>query len=76
MRQTYYVIEESRCAGCGACERVCPHGAVTAAGARGPFAIDQARCRHCGMCFRACPAKAVARPYDLYQLSEGLKPRP
>lgn len=83
MRQTYYVIDSQRCRRCGACERVCPHGAVAAAvptvsdGAAAPAAgreapvIDQARCRHCGMCFRACRFSAVTRPYELYQLRDG-----
>lgn len=31
MRQTYYVIDGQRCRRCGACERVCPHGALAAA---------------------------------------------
>ena len=69
MRQTYYVIESRLCCRCGACQKGCPHGALTTA-ATVPV-IDQALCRHCGMCFRACRLGAVTRPYELYHLKKG-----
>lgn len=69
MRQTYYVIGSRLCCRCGACQKVCPHGALTTA-ATVPV-IDQALCRHCGMCFRACRLGAVTRPYELYHLKKG-----
>lgn len=31
MRQTYYVIDSNLCCRCGACQRVCPHGALSTA---------------------------------------------
>ena len=69
MRQTYYVIDNRLCCRCGACQKVCPHGALTTAS---PVpVIDQTLCRHCGMCFRACRLGAVTRPYELYHLKKG-----
>lgn len=70
MRQTYYAIDERPCCRCGACQRICPHGALATA-ANGVPSIDQERCRHCGMCFRACRFGAVGRPYELYRLKDG-----
>ena len=59
MRQTYYVIDNHLCCRCGACQKVCPHGALTTAS---PVpVIDQTLCR----------LGAVTRPYELYQLKKG-----
>ncbi|MEC4271934.1 4Fe-4S binding protein [Adlercreutzia sp. R25] len=69
MRQTYYAINEKLCCRCGACQRICPHGALVTT--RAMPAIDQERCRHCGMCFRACRLGAITRPYELYRLKDG-----
>lgn len=54
----YYEIAPS-CVSCGACERVCPAGAVGREGER--YAIDPRRCIDCGFCSAACPTGA-ARP--------------
>lgn len=42
MRQTYYVIDSQRCRRCGACERVCPHGALAPTVATTPTSPDPA----------------------------------
>lgn len=50
-------VDQSLCASCGVCMRVCPAGAISM---DGPFAvIDQQRCVGCGVCIRACPRGAI-----------------
>jgi ferredoxin len=54
-----YLVDESNCSGCGACEDVCPTGAVKVTG--GIARIDRSACNECGACFAACPRGAVYR---------------
>lgn len=55
-----------QCTGCGACERICPFGAIS----MGPDAegflyprVNFSLCRNCGLCGRLCPANH--RPKDV-----------
>ena len=44
------------CVGCGACERVCPNGAVVKIG--DVYNRDRSICTDCGLCVESCPSKA------------------
>jgi pyruvate formate lyase activating enzyme len=46
-----------RCVGCGACVKVCEHGALRLQG--GKAVRDRARCTVCGACVAACPHDAL-----------------
>lgn len=50
------LLFENLCQSCGACERVCQHGAVTQNG--DAYNRDRALCRDCGACAEVCPTKA------------------
>lgn len=53
-----YVIDESKCKGCGICAKHC--GVEAIAGERKqPFVIDQDKCVKCGICVTKCPFKAI-----------------
>ncbi len=45
------------CLLCGACEAVCPGGAIDLR--RRPRPVDRARCRRCGTCTTSCPGKGI-----------------
>jgi len=51
-------INKSKCAGCGACLRVCPYGAIKI-GKDGKAVIDKDKCRNCGKCKEVCPFDAI-----------------
>ncbi|HHE45936.1 MAG TPA: 4Fe-4S dicluster domain-containing protein [Candidatus Moranbacteria bacterium] len=53
-----YKINKSKCAGCGACLKVCPFGAITI-GKDGKAVIDQTKCQKCGQCKDVCPFNAI-----------------
>lgn len=44
------------CVGCGACERICPNGAVVKIG--DVYNRDRSVCTDCGLCVESCPSKA------------------
>lgn len=50
------LLFENMCRSCGACERVCPHGAVVKTG--DVYNRDRALCKDCGACVEVCSAKA------------------
>jgi len=53
-----YIINKSKCAGCGACINVCPHHAIEI-GEDGKAIIDKKKCQKCGACIKACPFDAI-----------------
>ena len=69
-------VDESKCIGCHACERICAHGAVSFPSTRertlkngrvveSPVArIDHDRCLGCGRCIGACNQDAIEPDYD------------
>lgn len=44
------------CTGCGACEKICPSGAIRMEG--GVSTLDREKCLSCGACADICPARA------------------
>ena len=69
-------VDESKCIGCRACERICAHGAVEFPSTRErelkggrvvetPVArIDHDRCLGCGRCIGACNQDAIKADFD------------
>ena len=55
-------VDRERCIGCGACQRVCAHGAPVMTDRR--VSIDHSRCVGCGRCIGVCPRDAVLAASD------------
>ena len=55
-------VKQKKCIGCGACARICAHGAPIIEG--GKCTIDQDRCVGCGRCIGVCPKDAVTPAND------------
>jgi len=53
-----FQINKSKCAGCEACLRACPHGAIEIK-EDGKAFIDQDKCKKCGACQKICPFDAI-----------------
>ena len=53
-----YYIDPSKCAGSGACEAVCPAGAIERKAGYTSY-VDAFACTRCGKCLDACPEGAV-----------------
>jgi len=56
---TVSFVDERRCAACGACEGVCPFGAVEVHGEKGHAVVNDALCKGCGVCAASCPSGAI-----------------
>lgn len=52
-----YVIDSSRCTGCGECALTCRFGAIVSGS--GAFRIDEPLCERCGLCQDVCPSAAL-----------------
>lgn len=55
-----YIIESSKCIGCGACAKVCPTDAISGK-IKEPFLIDQDKCIKCGACMARCKFNAIEK---------------
>lgn len=49
-------VDAAKCIRCGACEDICPRGAITA---MDPVNVDPKKCSGCGACVRVCPSAAI-----------------
>lgn len=56
------LVHQEQCIGCGACERICAHGAPIIKD--GKCEIDHNRCVGCGRCIGVCPKDAVVAAHD------------
>ncbi|MFC1708631.1 NADH-quinone oxidoreductase subunit NuoF [Candidatus Omnitrophota bacterium] len=54
-----YSIKKEECVGCGACRKVCPHGAISGKQKKLHKIID-AKCNKCGICKETCKFKAIS----------------
>ncbi len=58
----YPAVDDTKCNGCGLCERVCPYLAMTVAG---KARVDRDRCFGCGLCESRCPSMAISGVYNI-----------
>ena len=54
-------VNTSACVGCGACRRICAHGAPIIE--NGKAHIDHDKCVGCGRCLAVCPKDAIAADF-------------
>jgi ferredoxin len=52
-----YIVTDSKCTNCGACEGECPAEAISEK--NGKRWIDASKCVDCGACSGACPVEAI-----------------
>ncbi len=55
-------VNPSACIGCGACDRICAHGAPVIENGRAQ--IDHDKCVGCGRCLAVCPKDAIAADFE------------
>ena len=55
-------VNQEKCIGCGACSRICAHGAPLVE--NGKATIDQNKCAGCGRCLAVCPKDAVVADFN------------
>lgn len=56
------ITETIKCYGCGACQQICPKGAITMAPDQEGFLrpeVNAGLCVECGLCQKACPAESI-----------------
>lgn len=53
-------IDEEKCVGCGACERVCIVGCISKNDNDNKRKIDESACVDCGACLMTCPVKCIS----------------
>lgn len=54
----YAAVDTTICVACGACEKICPLGAIKVY--KGCFAkVAQEQCVGCGQCEKVCPANSI-----------------
>ena len=51
-------FDVEKCAGCGRCMEVCPHGVFDMEGKKARI-VEKDLCMECGACALNCPAKAI-----------------
>lgn len=51
------VVDRDKCIACGACQGICPTGAISV---REIAHVDPMRCMGCGQCVTQCPQEAIA----------------
>ena len=55
-------VDQSLCVGCGACSRICAHGAPQFHDHKA--SIDHDKCVGCGRCLAVCPKDAIAADFN------------
>ena len=55
-------VDQSRCVGCGSCQKDCAHSAITITDRKA--SIDHSKCVGCGRCIGRCPVDAVQAASD------------
>lgn len=54
----YASVNKANCVACGACENICPLGAISVH--KGCFAkVSEDKCVGCGKCEKVCPANSI-----------------
>lgn len=55
-------VDPEGCVGCGACTRICAHGAPVVE--NGKASINQDKCVGCGRCLAVCPKDVISANFD------------